>query len=336
MKCRQLLVLFLTNSISKSIGVTYAMHPNTMAVKISYKPIPGIRDEPGKLSGLAKTLTTIADLFAKFEALTDPQMQNDLRNRGIWTKKDTFSMFYGEHNHNGAIWALFLMFKNVVVGVMLTSCNAVLCSVPCPCGSGESSCSLGTFANSTTAVTGGFCEHVVPGAPLLGLSGKVWTIFVIYLIEFLVLAFFSPDGDLFNGYKSALQQMHQSIVMLVAALIATENIEAESGAKVLITLATIQVALAMPEQILGVLKSMILKSGSKQGPPDFPMTNFEMDLKAQLSTGFDKKIDSMKGCLEKVMALKPHMLEGNGRDPTNYYLYTTFIYFTTFLFLRNT
>ena len=108
--------------------------------------------------------------------------------------------------------------------------------VPCPCGSGKSSCSKGTFATSTTALTGGFCEHVVPGAPLLGLSGKVWTIFTICLIEFLVLAFYSPNGHLLNGYKYAFQQMQQSIVMLVAALTATENIDAESGAKVLINL----------------------------------------------------------------------------------------------------
>jgi hypothetical protein len=57
--------------------------------------------------------------------------------------------------------------------------------------------------------------------------------------------------------------MQQSIVMLIAALTATDKITAEAGAAALILLGTIQVALAMPEQIMGVIKSMVLKAGDK-------------------------------------------------------------------------
>ena len=87
-------VLAVTNSISKSIGISYTMHLETLVEKVSYKPTPGIRGEPGELAGMAKTLTTLADLWARLCALFDPQMQHSLRNRGVWKKKDTFSMYY--------------------------------------------------------------------------------------------------------------------------------------------------------------------------------------------------------------------------------------------------
>jgi len=58
--------------------------------------------------------------------------------------------------------------------------------------------------------------------------------------------------------------MQQSIVIFIAALTATDKITAENGAAAaLILLGTIQVALAMPEQIMGVIKSMVLKAGDK-------------------------------------------------------------------------
>ena len=56
-----------------------------------------------------------------------------MRNRGFWKKKNTYSMFYGDFNHNGMIWAMFLMLKSLLVGVMLTTCDVEMCSVPCPC-----------------------------------------------------------------------------------------------------------------------------------------------------------------------------------------------------------
>ena len=182
-----------------------------------------------------------------------------------------------------------------------------MCAVPCPCGDD---------AEFTVA------------APLLAVGGKVWTIASMYVAEFGILAFFSPDCNLINGYKvkcftyhctpcdvscvlsnvdfeccpvlfdrrtdhrlhlrrlwrrsldrnttliprrnlayfsqSAFQQMQQSIVIFIAALTATDKITAENGAAAaLILLGTIQVALAMPEQIMGVIKSMVLKAGDK-------------------------------------------------------------------------
>lgn len=78
--------------------------------------------------------------------------------------------------------------------------------------------------------------------------------------------------------------------MLIAALTATERITAAAGAGALITLGTIQVALAMPEQIMGVIKNFILKSGDKVQAPDFAMTSAELDLKDELAVGMSKKV----------------------------------------------
>lgn len=124
----------LTNILSKPIGVKYVMHSVTMVVQPHHVPTPGLRGEPGRLGFVGRILTGIANLNAQFNALTDPEYQKDLRNLGHWKKKDTFSMFYSSFNHNGVTWAMFLMFKNIMVGTLLTTCDLSMCSRPCPCG----------------------------------------------------------------------------------------------------------------------------------------------------------------------------------------------------------
>ena len=90
-------------------------------------------------------------------------------------------MFYGDFNHNVMIWAMFLMLKSLLVGVMLTTCDVEMCSVPCPCQQNDAKFAV--------------------RAPLISLDGKVWTIASMYVVEFAVLVFFSPDNDLFNGIR---------------------------------------------------------------------------------------------------------------------------------------
>ena len=283
-------VIAATNALSKCIGIEYEMHDETLVVKPWHTPTPGLRGQPGEMSSMAKFFTFLANVWARFNALTDAEMQKDLRCMGAWKKKDTYGMFYGDFNHNGAVWAVFLMIKNLMVGIMLTSCDVAMCSVPCECGPDA--------------------EFRV-SAPLLDAGGKAWTVAVLYLTEFLVLVSFSPDNDLINGYKTAFQQMQQSIVMFVAALTATDRISAEAGAGVLVMLGTIQVALAMPEQIMGVISNFILKKGDKQSAPAFPMTPAELDLKEELAVGFQKKVYSAQHLVAKVMDLQPHMVAGD-------------------------
>jgi hypothetical protein len=94
-------ILFVTNSISGSIGITYKMHDETLVVKAWHTPIPGregivicllshcqrlmtgpnhspspgLRGEPGTMNGRARFLTWLADTSARLNALTDPEMQ---------------------------------------------------------------------------------------------------------------------------------------------------------------------------------------------------------------------------------------------------------------------
>lgn len=93
------------------------------------------------------------------------------------------------------------------------------------------------------------CGRYIVHAPLLNVDEKVWTVAMMYVIEFFVLVGFSPDSDLINGYKTAFQQMQQSVIMLVAALTATDRITAAEGSAALVMFGTIQVILAMPEQV---------------------------------------------------------------------------------------
>ena len=67
-------VIGITNSISKSIGIVYKMHEDTLVVKAWHTPTPGVRGEPGEMSGTGKFLTSLSNLRAQFLALTDPGM----------------------------------------------------------------------------------------------------------------------------------------------------------------------------------------------------------------------------------------------------------------------
>jgi len=236
---------------------------------------------------MARRLTNLADIQAKLWALKSPKNLKPLRKRGKWTKKDTYFMFYGEFAKFGAFWVVFLMLKNLLVGMMLTTCEVSMCAVPCPCGMPA--------------------EYRV-SAPLLNVSGKVWTIALMYVAEFCGYIFFNPDTDVFNGWKLAFMQMQQSLIMLVAALMATDYISETAGAAALITVATLQVSMAMPEQIFGVIKAQVL---GPKGAPGFPMKVSEFELKKELACGFEKKVEKAQGLMAKVNDMKPHMSSGD-------------------------
>ena len=46
-------VLLVTNSLSKSIGIVYKMHEQTMVIKAWHTPTPGLRGEPGRMNTMA-------------------------------------------------------------------------------------------------------------------------------------------------------------------------------------------------------------------------------------------------------------------------------------------
>jgi hypothetical protein len=62
---------------------------------------------------------TMAWIQAKLEAMVDPDHLWELRHRGKWTKEDSLKTFYGEYNDRGAYFAVFLMIKNILLGMVL-------------------------------------------------------------------------------------------------------------------------------------------------------------------------------------------------------------------------
>jgi len=92
-------VLAVTNFFSKSIGVEYKMHAETLVIRTWHVPTPGLRGEPGSMSMMGKFFNSLADASAKISAATDPEMQKELRNIGTWKKKDAYSMFYGSFQY---------------------------------------------------------------------------------------------------------------------------------------------------------------------------------------------------------------------------------------------
>ena len=167
------------------------------------------------------------------------------------------------------------------------------------------------------------CGRYIVHAPLLNVDEKVWTVAMMFVVEFFVLVGFSPDCDLINGYKMAFQQMQQSVIMVIAALTATDRITAAEGSAALVMFGTVQVILAMPEQvscphvhsrpralvkaltknnplqIWGLVKSQVLKTADKVLPPDFAMTASELELKEELAVGFQKKLRAAKDIFGK-------------------------------------
>jgi hypothetical protein len=75
-----------------------------------------------KVSKLTKSvLGSLGTLQAKMFAATNPKIIKALSNQGRWKKKDSLSMFYGNFNQRGIYFSVFLMAKNLFLGVLLTT-----------------------------------------------------------------------------------------------------------------------------------------------------------------------------------------------------------------------
>eukprot|EP00960_Hanusia_phi_P037337 752884-Hanusia_phi.AAC.2 len=223
----------------------------------------GVVDEmkTGSTNCLTPLFTFLGDFSAKVKTMTDPRVQKCLRTRGKWEKKDNFSMFYEEYNEYGCYFACFLMLKNLFVGILL--------------------------------VTDPF--------PLVGPTAKAWCIFVLFLAEVGILFFLSPNIDAINGLKLAVQQLQQAIIMLIATLVVSGKADRDAGISAVITMSTMQVVLAMPEQIWGLIRSFVAPD-AKAGLKEFPMTAAEIRAHKVSATGIVQKYHIAKS---SVLDLKP-------------------------------
>jgi hypothetical protein len=68
---------------------------------------------------LAIFVSCMAWIQAKIEVIVDPNLLWALRHRGKWVKKDELKIFYSELNDRAIYFAVFLMIKNVIIGITL-------------------------------------------------------------------------------------------------------------------------------------------------------------------------------------------------------------------------
>ncbi len=93
--------------------------------------------------------------------------------------------FYGEYNDRGVLYASFLLLKNVITGLLLSS---DLC--------------LEFPLLKVKAIALFYCTFLnLPGVPLQIEHMQVWTMVGVFVSDFLFHAFWSPNMDLFNGIK---------------------------------------------------------------------------------------------------------------------------------------
>ena len=135
---------------------------------------------------------------------------------------------------------------------------------------------------------------------------------VLYLVELTIHTFYSPDVDMINGFKMAAQVALQTIVILSAALVASGRITSNYGEHICVQISLIQIFLAVPEQIWGVVSKTILR---KSGPPresDFKATSAEIALdreKKSISLRF--RLKACATVLKSIKYLAPVLKTGD-------------------------
>ena len=117
------LVVMITNLFAGLIGKKYIIESGG-----------SVREEdttPSKAACggcIAACFTLLGTIIAKFQEATNQDNVGLLRNRGRWVKKDSLRVFYSEFSQWGMLFSAFVMFKNVAIGIFLSS--VLLNSIP--------------------------------------------------------------------------------------------------------------------------------------------------------------------------------------------------------------
>ena len=121
--CRpgRMVVVFLTNICAHHVEKRFLMIEGDIVVEQKCKSPPThcVVYRVYRLS-LAAFISCMAWIQAKLEAIFDPSNVWALRHRGKWVKKNNLKIFYSELNDRGIYFAVFLMIKNVLIGIILT------------------------------------------------------------------------------------------------------------------------------------------------------------------------------------------------------------------------
>ena len=100
------------------------------------------------------------------------------------------------------------------------------------------------------------------------------------MVEFIVRLVLRPDLDRVHGLKYAFQSFQQALIMFLAAMTTTGYLDSDFGQNICILLSIIQVWLAIPEQIFGLVMMTFLHKKGIDGDAD--LKESEKELVAQL------------------------------------------------------
>ena len=140
---------------------------------------------------------------------------------------------------------------------------------------------------------------------------QAWIIAVLYIFELLIQTFYSPDVDMINGFKTAAQVGLQTIVILTVALITSGQVDSNYGQSLCIQVSLVQVFLAVPEQIWGVLTKTVLRKSGPPREPDFKTTEEELRIEREISaTSFKEKLKAVCAVLKNIKPLTAVLKEG--------------------------
>ena len=123
-------VIAVTNVISAHLGKKFIMVESDAVIEIERKL--SVTDSYSfHCSSLliSSIVTCSAWMLAKLEVLLDPDNLWQLSHRGRWVKKDELKIYYSELNDRGIFFAVFLIIKNVIVGITLADSPSLVGAV---------------------------------------------------------------------------------------------------------------------------------------------------------------------------------------------------------------
>ena len=133
----------------------------------------------------------------------------------------------------------------------------------------------------------------------------------LYLVELMIHVFYSPDVDVINGLKMAVQVALQTIVILTAALVTSGRVKSNYGEQLCVQVSLVQIFLAIPEQIWGVVSITVLRKGPPR-EPDFKTTAEELAVARERgAVSFMQKIKAGGTILKSIKSMAPVLKQGD-------------------------
>jgi hypothetical protein len=113
-------VVAMTNSLAWHLGYRFVIMEGGSVERISINTVlPSGLVSKILFSIVTVFTSTMGWILAKVEVMAHPSNLWDLSNRGRWVRENNLGAFYSEYNDRGAFYAIFLMGKNVILGILL-------------------------------------------------------------------------------------------------------------------------------------------------------------------------------------------------------------------------